>query len=100
MSKIVLLGDKTSRWKGELVGYSALHKWVAKYKGRNHICEWCKNEGYTEMANLDFEYTRDLLTWAELCKCCHEKHDRKKGWGDGKKRYEQLLQKRLAIVLS
>lgn len=82
--------EQHPRWKGKSAGYSALHKWVQKHKGKALCCEKCDSFNTVEWANLSHEYKRDLTDWIELCKKCHIKFDRKHGWGDMKKRYASL----------
>ena len=69
-------GEKHKHWKGDRVGYTALHIWVRSKKGVTFTCEHCdKKHHRTHMANLDGGYSRDLTTWAELCPSCHKKYD-------------------------
>lgn len=64
------------------VGYAALHDWVDRHAGRACKCKHCgKADGRIEWANKSHEYKRDLKDWIQLCKSCHAKYDRKKGWG-------------------
>lgn len=79
--------DKNVNWRGELAGYTALHSWVKRRKPLTGRCEWCQSLRYTEMANLDYEYTRDLETWAELCAPCHKSYDRQNGWGKATEKF-------------
>lgn len=72
-------GSDHHLWKGEAVGYAALHDWVDRYKSRTGVCEWCGANGKTQFANLSGEYRRDLNDFAEVCASCHIRHDRKRG---------------------
>lgn len=70
---------KKANWKGDDVGYVALHEWVRKEKGRTKNCEACDRENvWTDMANISDEYKRDLSDWIELCRKCHFRFDHKK----------------------
>lgn len=74
-------GDKNQNWKGDSVGYFALHRWVCKNFKAPRMCEFCKtieSYGY-QWANLDGKYTRERKTWALLCISCHRNHDNKRG---------------------
>lgn len=82
--KGVMVGEKHPGWKGDLVGYHGIHKWIGRKLGVPNKCENC---GVTtakkfEWANLSGEYKRDLSDWKRLCTSCHQKHDghRYKQW--------------------
>jgi len=67
-------------WKGTRVGYSALHKWVRKYKPKRCECEWCGRQmSRTHMANISGRYRRDVDDYLELCPSCHYRFDH--DWG-------------------
>lgn len=70
-------GDKNSEWKGDRVGYRALHKWVERELGRPTDCKNCGKLGLTghqiHWANISGEYKRDLTDWIRLCTFCHRK---------------------------
>lgn len=74
--------DKHSQWKGDLVGYYALHSWVKRKKGNPHCCEHCGKIGMKvgnrwniEWANIDHKYRRVLEDYFGLCKDCHRDYD-------------------------
>lgn len=67
--------DKHFNWKGDEVGYIALHQWLYANKERTGICDECGGEGKTEFANISGEYRRDVEDFAELCISCHRKLD-------------------------
>ncbi len=73
-------GDLNGGWKGENVGYGALHEWVKRERGSPMKCEWCgKTSNVPQMihwANVSGEYHRDLNDWIRLCAKCHKKHDK------------------------
>lgn len=68
-----LVGAKNFKWRGDYVGYPALHDWVARALGRPRKCENCGTVEAVryEWANLSGEYRRDTGDWARLCKMCH-----------------------------
>jgi hypothetical protein len=70
-------GEKNGMWKGNEVGYTALHDWV-KYRlgtARDKECVYCGSEDYVDWANVSHEYKRDLTDWMPLCRKCHFKYD-------------------------
>lgn len=70
-------GIVPANFKGENVGYDALHDWVNRHKGKASICKHCgKDYGRIEWANKSHEYKRDLNDWIPLCKSCHIKFDK------------------------
>ncbi len=67
--------EKNGMWKGDEVGYNALHSWVRKYKFKSELCECChKNKSY-DLANISGEYKRNLDDWEWLCRKCHMVRD-------------------------
>ena len=69
--------EKHPMWKGDKVGRASLHKWVAKYLGRERKCTFC---GTTEAkryewANKSRKYFRRLDDWVRLCVKCHRRYD-------------------------
>lgn len=80
---IVRVGKENHAWKGDKVGYWALHKWVVKEKGNPDTCEHCKKTGLhrnqIHWANIDHKYRRNLEDFIRLCQSCHRKYDIKHG---------------------
>ena len=68
-------GSEHGNWKGDDVGYFALHTWLNRNKERTGACEWCHEERRTTFANLSGEYRRDVTDFAELCYPCHKVYD-------------------------
>lgn len=72
-------GEKAYQWKGNKVGYFALHSWLRKTFGKANKCEsincskisvifeWAKVKG------KKYERKRDNFT--QLCRSCHRKYD-------------------------
>lgn len=75
-NKGIKTGIIPPNFKGEKVGYDALHDWVNRHKGKALLCEHCgKDHGRIEWANKSHKYKRDLSDWVSLCKPCHNKYD-------------------------
>lgn len=78
-------GKKTNEdhphWKGDNVGYVALHGWVKRRLGKPNQCEKCGENGSghrMHWANKSGEYKRDLSDWLRLCAKCHKRYDTKR----------------------
>lgn len=69
-------GENHHLWKGDGVGYFALHEWVRANKERTEICTECGKKGKTDFANVSGEYQRDVEDYVELCRSCHLLFDR------------------------
>lgn len=72
------VGAKNVNWKGDKVGYDALHDWVKRQLGYPDKCEHCHKKyprEYLEWANLSKNYIRSTSDWIRLCKKCHTKFD-------------------------
>ena len=71
--------ENSPLWKGDKVGYVALHDWVRIKLGRPTTCEHCGKSGLTgvniQWANKSGKYKRELSDWLRLCVSCHRKHD-------------------------
>ena len=75
-------------WKGDSVGYYALHLWISRHYGKAKKCEFCgKTTGRIDWANKTYEYKRDRDNWLELCHKCHMHYDMRNGWGSRKERF-------------
>jgi len=77
---VMMNGKDNPEWKGNKVGYRALHHWVKRHKGLPDTCEYCTKSGLTghkiHWANIDGKYRRVLEDWVRLCARCHCHHDR------------------------
>ena len=69
------MGEKNHEWKGDKVGYGALHDWVYRKLGKPKKCMNCNNTENLEWANKSRKYMRDLTDWISLCRSCHAKYD-------------------------
>lgn len=74
-------GENNKNWKGDLVGYNALHTWVSKWYGKPKTCEHCQKTNLVgrniDWANKSGRYKRDREDWLRLCKRCHALYDKK-----------------------
>lgn len=81
-------GINNTKWKGDRVGYFALHGWLYRNKKRTRTCEFCGFKRRTHFANKSGKYKRDLSDWIELCQRCHIRYDKDNGtWGINLKNY-------------
>ena len=65
-------------WKGDDVGYGALHEWVVRELGKPKECEECglnDKERVYHWANISRNYKRELTDWIRLCVPCHKLYD-------------------------
>ena len=77
------IGESHKNWKGEEVGYDALHRWIIRYKGQPETCEKCGKTGLKKQqihwANIDHKYKRVLDDFIRLCSMCHREYDKENG---------------------
>src|SRR2546423_10956461 len=66
-------GENSKSWKGDKVGYTALHAWIRRQLGTPNVCEHCGTTDAKryEWANISGQYKRNLFDWIRLCKRCH-----------------------------
>ena len=77
-------GENGYQWKGDEVGYFALHNWVRRERGKAEYCEHCGKESTIskygrnniQWANKSHKYLRKKTDWISLCISCHKKYDR------------------------
>lgn len=83
------VGENSPAWKGDKVGKTALHAWVAKQLGKPQFCEGCGTQDAKRYnwANKTYNYERNIEDWLRLCCKCHLKYDKesykdsyKKAW--------------------
>jgi hypothetical protein len=68
--------SKNPMWKGDEVGYDALHDWVKRHRGKPERCQFCGEENASiQWANKSGKYKRKLEDWLELCIKCHVNYD-------------------------
>lgn len=71
----VPLGKSQWNWKGNKVGYGALHDWIRRYLVKPDVCGKCRKREPHEIANLSGRYRRLLADWMWMCRSCHRKYD-------------------------
>ena len=62
-------------WKGDKVGYIALHSWVKWHLKKGQRCSRCGEKKKLDLANISQKYKRDLSDWEWLCRRCHMMKD-------------------------
>lgn len=68
--------EDNHKWKGDDVGYRALHLWVERQLGKPTICEHCGlEERRMHWANKSHKYKREVSDWMRLCPKCHKQYD-------------------------
>ena len=85
---LAIIGKKHPLWKGNKVGYFALHSWLSRNKGKPFFCEKCgSKKGKFEWSNISGKYKRDINDYESLCVKCHRFKDLGglKPWNYGKK---------------
>lgn len=83
-------------WKGDDVGYTALHEWVSKKISKPVFCPKCKKKRKLELSNKGI-YNRDLKNWEWLCRKCHINKDGRNHKGEKNGRAKLNSQKVLEI---
>ena len=70
-------GEKHPRWKGDAVGYRALHTWIRKYKGKASTCKCtdCSKQA-EEWSNIDHSWKRVFADYIARCRKCHKIYDK------------------------
>lgn len=71
-------GKNHGQWKGNSVGYRALHRWIERIFGKADTCmnPDCDGTcGTFEWVNLDHKYTRKEEDWEMMCRSCHRQYD-------------------------
>lgn len=63
--------NKNPMWKGDKVGYIALHAWVRRRLLKPILCSRCKKRKAIDLANISGQYKRDLSDWIWICRHCH-----------------------------
>jgi hypothetical protein len=58
-------------WKGDKVGYIALHGWVRDHKPKPLLCEVCNLAPSRDLANVSGEYKRDINDFKWTCHRCN-----------------------------
>lgn len=70
-------GSENVMWKGNNVGYHALHHWVNRILGKIHECVYCgEDQKRIGWASISHHAKRDLNDYIPLCMACHKKYDK------------------------
>lgn len=67
--------EKNGQWKGEKVGYTAIHDWVKRHLVKPQTCRDCNQVKPLDLANISQKYKRDISDWEWLCRKCHMAKD-------------------------
>lgn len=67
--------EKHGQWRGDMVGYKALHAWLRRNYGIPITCETCGSTVKIQYSNISGEYRRERSDWQLLCQSCHRKYD-------------------------
>lgn len=66
------LSENSGQWKGDDVGYNALHGWVRLHFPKPESCQMChKITTKLDLANVSNRYLRKLSDWEYICRSCH-----------------------------
>lgn len=63
--------ENNPMWKGDKVGYAALHDWVRRQLSKPKFCQKCKKRKAYDLANISGKYLRDVKDYIWLCRKCH-----------------------------
>jgi hypothetical protein len=63
--------ENNPNWKGDSVGYYALHIWLSRNFGKASKCANGHIAKIYHWANISGEYKRDISDWHELCQSCN-----------------------------
>jgi len=78
--KGMLSGKDNPMWKGNNVGYKALHGWINTNFGKANFCEFddCrkKSSKFEWALKKGREYSRERMDYFSLCVSCHRKYDK------------------------
>lgn len=85
----LMRGENHYMWKGEDVGYRALHHWIIRMYGKATKCEnescfyprfskrgvWMEKPMRYEWANISGKYRRHRDDYKQMCPSCHRMYD-------------------------
>lgn len=87
-------GEKGSWWKGDEVGYNALHNRIRKTKPKPELCELCGEKKQLDLSNISGKYLIDIADYQYICRLCHKKYDKANPVSDeARKRFGLVLGK-------
>lgn len=64
-------GKKHPLWKGDDVGYEALHTWIRNRKKKPKYCGHCGENKPLDLSNISGEYKRSIEDYEYICRKCH-----------------------------
>lgn len=69
--------ERSSKWKGDNVGYFGAHSWLNKKFGKANFCQYNKSHiaRRYEWANINHFFSRHLKDYVQLCPSCHRLFD-------------------------
>ena len=70
-----LIEEKSKNWKGNNIGYAALHIRIGKKLKKPKFCQKCHKNFPHDLANISGKYKKELFDWEWLCRKCHMKKD-------------------------
>ena len=70
-------GEGNGMWKGDDVGYGAVHTWIKKYHPKPEYCEMCGLSKSYDLANITGIYNREFKNWMYMCRKCHMISDKR-----------------------
>lgn len=71
------LEENNPMWKGDNVGFYALHEWIKSRLPKTKLCQICNFKPPYDLANVSGKYLRDLTDWQWLCRKCHMESDKR-----------------------
>lgn len=74
--RLLHLNEGSPTWKGDDVGYSAIHRWVKNRIPKPELCVKCGVKKAVDLSNTNHTYKRNLLDWEWLCRSCHTIKDK------------------------
>jgi hypothetical protein len=74
-------GQIPYNFKGDDVGYYALHTWLRRNFGKPTVCECCGANKNLCWASKNWNYSRVREDWWMLCKGCNSRYDKENAWG-------------------
>lgn len=69
------MDEKHPQWKGDDVGYHALHSWISRTWEKSTRCDFCGLVKKLDWANKYGIYNRERENWLNLCRKCHINYD-------------------------
>lgn len=67
--------EKHPQWKGDEVGYRALHHWIRRKLGIPEECKFCGSRFRIAWASVSHKAKRDVADYIPLCTACHKNYD-------------------------